>query len=115
MNKGIIGGLMGETGTVITKDGGYNFNIRVVDGIIKNGQEVEFEVEGNAIKTIYGEGSKKPTNTPQPKIVPKPAPVVAPKPAPVAAHKKPTSFADKVKQKEDTAKTDNREFLTEEK
>ena len=35
MDKGIIGGLMGETGTVITKDGGYNFNIRVVDGIIK--------------------------------------------------------------------------------
>ena len=114
MDKGIIGGLMGETGTVITKDGGYNFNIRVVDGIIKNGQEVEFEVEGNAIKTIYGEGSKKPTNTPQPIIVPKPAPVAAPKPAPVAASK-PKSLADTFKKKEDTAKTDNREFLTEEK
>ena len=56
------------------------------DGFVQNGQEVTFELASNgSIKVIYGDGVKKPTNTPKPK------------------------------QKENTAKADNRELLMEDK
>ena len=53
---------------------------------LEEGQEVTFELASNgSIKVIYGDGAKKPTNAPKPK------------------------------QKENTAKADNRELLMEDK
>ena len=91
MPKGTIGGLHGGTGQVLSEGNIYNFNINIVDGGIKNRQEIEFELDetGDRIKVIYGTGATKPTKAPVPK--------------------------QKIKQKENTVKADNRDFLTEEK
>jgi len=91
MPKGTIGGLHGGTGQVLSEGNIYNFNINIVDGGIKNRQEIEFELDetGDRIKVIYGIGATKPTKAPVPK--------------------------QKIKQKENTVKADNRDFLTEEK
>ena len=91
MSKGKIGGLHGNTGQILSEGNVYNFNVNVVDGVLKNHQEIEFELDetGDRIKVIYGTGATKPTKAPVPK--------------------------QKIKQKENTVKADNRDFLTEEK
>ena len=89
MPKGRIAALYGEHGQVIHEGNAYNFTTTVVDGGVKNHQEVEFEFDESQvrIKVIFGNCSKKPT------------------PAP------------KKKQKENTSSklVDNRDLLTEEK
>jgi len=68
MPKGIIGGLYGNTGQVLSEGNIYNFNVEIVDGGIRNQQEIEFELspEGS-VKVIYGTGATKPTKAPAPK------------------------------------------------
>ena len=60
MPKGTIGGLHGDTGQVLSEGNTYNFNINIVDGGLKNCQEIEFELDetGDRIKVIYGTGWK---------------------------------------------------------
>ena len=90
MSKGKIGGLHGNTGQILSEGNVYNFNVNVVDGVLKNHQEIEFELnDDGSVKVIYGTGATKPTKAPVPK--------------------------QKIKQKENTVKADNRDFLTEEK
>jgi len=69
MLKGKIGGLFGQTGQVLSEGNTYNFNINIVDGGLKNCQEIEFELDetGDRIKVIYGTGATKPTKAPAPK------------------------------------------------
>jgi len=67
MLKGKIGGLHLNTGQILSEGNVYNFNVEIVDGGIRNHQEVEFELspDGN-VKIIYGTGANKPTNKPKP-------------------------------------------------
>lgn len=67
MHRGKIGGLHLNTGQILSEGNVYNFNVEVVDGGIRNHQEVEFELnpDGN-VKIIYGTGANKPTNKPKP-------------------------------------------------
>ena len=89
MPKGKIAALYGEHGQVIHEGNAYNFVTTIVDGGVKNHQEVEFEFDETNfnIKVIFGNGAKKPEPTP------------------------------KKKQKENTTSklVDNRDLLTEEK
>ena len=98
MNKGKIGGMFGETGQILSEGNVYNFNINVVEGMIGNGESVEFELDGSRVKVIYGVGAKKVS-----------APV---EPTPVKVEPK----VEPAK-KENLSKriVDNRDFLTEEK
>ncbi len=61
MPKGKVVALYGEHGQVMCEDQVYNFNTMVVEGGIRNQQEVEFELENGKIKIIFGTGSNKPT------------------------------------------------------
>ena len=62
MPKGKVVALYGENGQVMCEDNTvYNFNTMVVDGGIRNQQEVEFELQNGSIKIIFGTGSNKPT------------------------------------------------------
>lgn len=87
MLKGKIAALHGDLGQVIHEGKAYDFITHVVEGGVKNHQEVEFEFDETNfnIKIIYGNGAKKPT--------------------------------PKKKQKENTTSklVDNRELLTEDK
>ena len=86
MPTGKVGGLHGGMGHLVSEGNYYYFEMDNVEGFIQNGQEVTFELASNgSIKVIYGDGAKKPTNAPKPK------------------------------QKENTAKADNRELLMEDK
>ena len=86
MPTGKVGGLHGGMGQLVSEGNYYYFEMDNVEGFVQNGQEVTFELASNgSIKVIYGDGAKKPTNTPKPK------------------------------QKENTAKADNRELLMEDK
>ena len=88
MPRGKIAGLYGDLGQVVYEGNAYNFVTTIVDGGVKNHQEVEFEFDEKFnIKVIYGNGAKKPAPTP------------------------------KKKQKENTTSklVDNRDLLTEEK
>jgi len=86
MPTGKVGGLHGGMGQLVSEGNYYYFEMDSVEGFIQNGQEVTFELASNgSVKVIYGDGAKKPTNAPKPK------------------------------QKENTAKADNRELLTEDK
>ena len=86
MTTGKIGGLHGGMGQLVSEGNYYYFEMDNVEGFVQNGQEVTFELASNgSIKVIYGDGAKKPTNAPKPK------------------------------QKENTAKADNRELLMEDK
>ncbi len=86
MPTGKVGGLHGGMGQLVSEGNYYYFEMDSVEGFVQNGQEVTFELASNgSVKVIYGDGAKKPTNAP------------------------------KAKQKENTAKADNREFLTEDK
>ena len=86
MPTGKIGGLHGGMGQLVSEGNYYYFEMDNVEGFVQNGQEVTFELASNgSIKVIYGDGAKKPTNAPKPK------------------------------QKENTAKADNRELLMEDK
>jgi len=68
MPKGIVGGFHMYTGQVLSEGNVYNFNVNIVNGGIKNRQEVEFELdELGHIKVIYGTGATKPTKAPAPK------------------------------------------------
>ncbi len=94
MPKGKIGGLHSGIGHIMTEGSGYRFNVTMcnVNGTIKNGDMIEYEVKDGVVTVIYGRGYQKPKPTPKPVVKPK--------------------------QKEDTSKNvvvDNREFLTEEK
>ncbi len=66
MPKGKVVALYGENGQVMCESRVYNFNTMVVDGGIRNQQEVEFELENGKIKIIFGTGSNKPTKKPAP-------------------------------------------------
>ena len=67
MPKGKVVALYGEHGQVMCEDNTvYNFNTMVVDGGIRNQQEVEFELQNGNIKIIFGTGSNKPTKKPAP-------------------------------------------------
>jgi hypothetical protein len=73
MAKGKIGGFHSGTGQVLSEGNVYNFTINVVQGVIENQSEIEFDLdEHGKIKVIYGKGGEK--------VIP--APVAAPKPAP---------------------------------
>lgn len=86
MPTGKVGGLHGGMGQLVSEGNYYYFEMDNVEGFVQNGQEVTFELASNgSIKVIYGDGAKKPTNAPKPK------------------------------QKENTAKADNRELLMEDK
>lgn len=87
MPTGKIGGLHGGMGQLVSEGNFYYFDMGTVEGLVQNGQEVNFELASNgSVKVIYGDGAtQRPVKTP------------------------------KQKQKEDTAKADNRELLTEEK
>tara|TARA_B100000029_G_scaffold241818_1_gene239138 strand:- start:1022 stop:1282 length:261 start_codon:yes stop_codon:yes gene_type:complete len=86
MPTGKVGGLHGGMGQLVSEGNYYYFEMDSVEGFIQNGQEVTFELASNgSVKVIYGDGAKKPKNAPKPK------------------------------QKENTAKADNRELLTEDK
>lgn len=86
MPTGKVGGLHGGMGQLVSEGKYYYFEMDSVEGFVQNGQEVTFELASNgSVKVIYGDGAKKPTNAPKPK------------------------------QKENTAKADNRELLTEDK
>ena len=86
MPTGKVGGLHGGMGQLVSEGNYYYFEMDNVEGFVQNGQEVTFELASNgSIKVIYGDGAKKPTNAPNPK------------------------------QKENTAKADNRELLMEDK
>ncbi len=61
MPKGKVVALYGEHGQVMCEDQVYNFNTMVVEGGIRNQQEVEFELENGKIKIIFGTGTNKPT------------------------------------------------------
>ena len=61
MPKGKVVALYGENGQVMCESQVYNFNTMVVEGGIRNQQEVEFELENGKIKIIFGTGSNKPT------------------------------------------------------
>jgi hypothetical protein len=67
MSKGKVVALHGENGQVMCEDRVYNFNTMVVEGGIRNQQEVEFELENGKIKIIFGTGANKPTKVPAPK------------------------------------------------
>ena len=65
MPKGQIGGLHGNTGQILSEGNVYNFNVNIVDGGIKNRQEIEFELnDDGSVKVIYGIGATKPTKAP---------------------------------------------------
>ena len=88
MPRGTIAALYGDHGQVVHGDHAYNFSIELVQGGIRNHQEVDFEFTDNGkIGVIYGKGANKPAPTP------------------------------KKKQKENTTSklVDNRDLLTEEK
>ena len=86
MPTGKVGGLHGGMGQLVSEGNYYYFEMDNVEGFVQNGQEVTFELASNgSIKVIYGDGAKKPTNAPKPK------------------------------QKENTAKADNRELLMDDK
>ena len=103
MNKGKIGGMFGETGQILSEGNVYNFNINVVEGMIGNGESVEFELDGSKVKVIYGAGAKKVSVPVEPKKV-EPAPFkVEPKVEP----SKRENLSKRI--------VDNRDFLTEEK
>jgi len=87
MPTGKVGGLHGGMGQLVSEGNYYYFEMDNVEGFVQNGQEVTFELASNgSIKVIYGDGaSQRPVKTPKPK------------------------------QKENTAKADNRELLTEDK
>ena len=63
MPKGKIVALYGEHGQVQCENKFYNFNTRIVEGGVRNQEEVEFELEvdGHNVKVIFGAGSNKPT------------------------------------------------------
>ena len=90
MPKGRIAALYGDLGQVIYEGKAYDFVTKIVEGGIRNHEEVEFEFDetGNKVKVIFGRGANKPTNKPKP-----------------------------TKKKENTTSklVDNRELLTEEK
>ena len=68
MSKGVIGGLSGNTGQILSEGNIYNFNVEIVDGGIRNQQEIEFELsQEGSVKVIYGTGATKPTKSPAPK------------------------------------------------
>jgi len=104
MPKGIVGGLYGERGQVLSEGNVYNFNIDIVSGCVTNKQEVEFELENGRLKVVYGDGAKKPT------VVS--APVKAPAPAPVPPQK---NIVNTNKENSISKLLDTRDLLTEEK
>jgi len=67
MPKGKVVALHGENGQVMCESQVYNFNTMVVEGGIRNQQEIEFELENGKIKVIFGTGANKPTKAPAPK------------------------------------------------
>ncbi len=67
MPKGKVVALYGEHGQVMCESQVYNFNTMVVEGGIRNQQEIEFELENGKIKVIFGTGANKPTKAPAPK------------------------------------------------
>ena len=67
MPKGKVVALYGENGQVMCESQVYNFNTMVVEGGIRNQQEIEFELENGKIKVIFGTGANKPTKAPAPK------------------------------------------------
>ena len=67
MPKGKVVALHGENGQVMCESQVYNFNTMVVEGGIRNQQEIEFELENGKIKIIFGTGANKPTKAPAPK------------------------------------------------
>jgi hypothetical protein len=99
MPKGTIGGLHGDTGQVLSEGNTYNFNINIVDGGLKNCQEIEFELDetGDRIKVIYGTGATKPTKAPAPK------------------QKQKQNKKENITSSSPSKLVDNRDFLTEEK
>jgi len=66
MPKGKVVALYGENGQVMCENQVYNFNTMVVEGGVRNQQEVEFELENGKIKIIFGTGANKPTKKPAP-------------------------------------------------
>lgn len=65
MTKGKIAAFHNTTGQVLSEGNVYNFNVNIVQGIIQNQTEIEFELDSNGnVKVIYGDGAEKP----QPKI-----------------------------------------------
>lgn len=53
--KGKIAAYHSEVGQVLSEGNIYNFHINIVQGQIKDGQEIEFEVnEHGKLKVIYG-------------------------------------------------------------
>ncbi len=60
--KGKIAAYHQNVGQVLSEGNVYNFNIKCVQGGIKNHQEFEFELdEHGKVKVIYGNGSEKPS------------------------------------------------------
>ena len=69
MPKGKIGGLHCGQGNVIAENSGYPFNVTMcnINGVVKNGDEVEFEVKDGVVTVIYGKGYQKPKPVVKPK------------------------------------------------
>jgi hypothetical protein len=60
--KGKIAAYHQNVGQVLSEGNVYNFNIKCVQGAIKNHQEFEFELdEHGKVKVIYGNGVEKPS------------------------------------------------------
>jgi len=98
MSKGKIGGLHGNTGQILSEGNVYNFNVNVVDGVLKNHQEIEFELnDDGSVKVIYGTGATKPTKAPVPK------------------QKQKQNKKENITSSSPSKLVDNRDFLTEEK
>ena len=99
MRKGIVGGLHNETGCIMSEGNTYNFNIKIVNGTVANGHQVDFELnQYDGVVKVDGLGATKPTPAPQPKQKPK--------------HKQKENTASKLV---DNFAVDNRELLTEDK
>ena len=61
MAKGKIAAFHDRTGQVLSEGNVYNFNVNVVQGVIQNQAEIEFELDENGnVKVIYGGGAEKP-------------------------------------------------------
>jgi hypothetical protein len=61
MAKGKIAAFHDRTGQVLSEGNVYNFNVNIVQGVIQNQAEIEFELDENGnIKVIYGKRVEKP-------------------------------------------------------
>ena len=61
MAKGKIAAFHDRTGQVLSEGNVYNFNVNIVQGVIQNQAEIEFELDENGnIKVIYGTRVEKP-------------------------------------------------------